>query len=239
MPRPHLIFDFDGTVALGDGPVRAYARAVAAEAGLPSSFIESVAAGLLAGEQAEGADLPAEQTEGGNLPADIPADAAIDAYDLVRVLATDAGADAAALSRGYLASRAQLATSDAPVFAPDGLAAFLAGVDAERILVTNAPDIRILEALADLGLDGLFDRVVANAGKPDGLTRLLDELGSDADVLAVGDIWRNDLAPAHERGHTTALVGGYPDPDATPDFHAPALPALLPALTDWVRTRTR
>lgn len=225
MPRPHLIFDFDGTVALGDGPVRAYARAVAAEAGLPSSFVESVAAGLLAGEQAEGRDLPA--------------DAAIDAYDLVRVLATEAGADAAALSRGYLASRAQLATSDAPVFAPDGLAAFLAEVDAERILVTNAPDIRILEALADLGLDGLFDRVVANAGKPDGLIRLLDELGADTDVLAIGDIWRNDLAPAHERGHTTALVGGYPDPEAAPDLHAPTLPALLPALTDWVRTRTR
>ncbi len=58
-------------------------------------------------------------------------------------------------------------------------------------------------------------------------------------MLAVGDIWRNDLAPAHARGHATALVGGYPDPDAAPDFRADTLPELLPALTEWVRARAR
>ena len=68
MPRPILIFDFDGTVALGDGPVRAYARAVATEAGLSPSFVDEIATGLADGDDA------------------------IDAYDLVRVRALAAGA---------------------------------------------------------------------------------------------------------------------------------------------------
>lgn len=227
MPRPILIFDFDGTVALGDGPVRAYARAVAELAELGPSFVDEVAARLAATD-----DDDAGSSE-------VVDDAAIDAYDLVRVLATAAGASPEALGRGYTASRAQLASEAAPIIVPDGLASFLADVDAERILVTNAPGIRIPEALSALGLDAAFDRVVVDAGKPDGLAALLDTLDADAEVLAVGDIWRNDLAPAHERGHATALVGGYPDPAATPDFRAATLPELLPALADWVRARAR
>jgi FMN phosphatase YigB (HAD superfamily) len=215
VPRPILIFDFDGTVALGDGPVHAYARGVATEAGLPPSFVDEIAAGLADGDEA------------------------IDAYDLVRLRALAAGATPEHLARGYAASRAHLASAEAPVLAPEGLAAFLAAVDAERILVTNAPGVRIPEALTALALDGLFDSVVVDAGKPDGLAALLDALDADADVLAVGDIWRNDLAPAHARGHATALVGGYPDAAATPDFHAATLPELLPALTEWVHAHAR
>ena len=228
MPRPILIFDFDGTVALGDGPVRAYARAVAAEAGLAPSFVDEIVAGLA---------VPERAGVGGS--EDIDPDAAIDAYDLVRVRATAAGASADDLARGYAVSRARLATEEAPIVAPAGLAAFLADADAERVLVTNAPGVRIPEALVALGLDGLFDRVVVDAGKPAGLASLLVGLDPETDVLAVGDIWRNDLAPAHERGHATALVGGYPDPAAAPDFHARTLPELLPALTDWVRAHAR
>lgn len=227
MPRPILIFDFDGTVALGDGPVRAYARAVAEEAELPLAFVEEVVAGIAA---TDGRDAGSTETADGS---------AIDAYDLVRVRATAAGAGADDLARGYAASRTRLASDEAPIVAPAGLAAFLAAVDAERILVTNAPGVRIPEALAALGLTGAFDRVVVDAGKPDGLAALLDGLDADAEVLAVGDIWRNDLAPAHERGHATALVGGYPDPAATPDFQARTLPEILPALTDWVHARAR
>lgn len=223
MPRPVLIFDFDGTVALGDGPVSAYARAVAAEGGLAPAFVDDVLARLAAGDV-------------GGPMAEEPA---IDAYDLVRVLAIAAGASDEALARGYTASRALLATPAAPVDAPDGLAVFLSEVDAERYLVTNAPAVRLDDALASLGLTGCFDHVVAEAAKPAGLRRVLDDLDPLAPVLAVGDIWRNDLAPVHERGHATALVGGYPDPAATPTFHARTLPELLPALADWVRVPAR
>lgn len=212
MPRPVLIFDFDGTVALGDGPVLAYATAVAEGSGIDAAFAEDVAARLTAAAAV---------------------DDAVDGYDLVRVLAVAAGVDEAALSQAYLRSRALLGTAAAPVTAAAGLAEMLAEIDAERILVTNAPSVRLEDTLAGLGLDGAFDRIVTGAGKPAGLERLLDELGDERPVLSIGDIWRNDLAPAHLRGHATALVGSFADAEARPTFRATALEDLLDDVRRW------
>ncbi|MBE7953484.1 HAD family hydrolase [Microbacterium oxydans] len=207
-----LIFDFDGTIALGDGPVLAYAQQVAAGLGDDDTFLDDVRAVLAAAD--------------GD---------ALDGYDAVRRVAEARGADARLLSNAYLASRAQLGTADAPITAPDGLAEFLSSVDAERILVTNAPAIRIVDALETLGLRGLFDRIVTGAGKPRGLEAVLAELPADARVLSIGDIWHNDLAPAHARGHATALIGGFSDPDATPTFRAAEFSTLVPQLEAWLR----
>ncbi|MDQ1175597.1 HAD family hydrolase [Microbacterium sp. SORGH_AS_0421] len=211
MPRPVLIFDFDGTVALGDGPLLAYARAVAVHTASADDFVSAVAAQLAA-----------------------PADGVIDGYDAVRRLALEADVDDTALAAAYTRSRTQLGGPDAPVSAAPGLADFLARVDAERLLVTNAPSTRLDEALSAMGLDALFDRIVTDAAKPAGLEALLDDLGDGVPVLTVGDVWRNDLAPAHARGLDTALVGGYLDPSATPTFRADTLDELLPALAAWV-----
>ncbi|WP_336642168.1 HAD family hydrolase [Microbacterium sp. USHLN272] len=207
-----LLFDFDGTIALGDGPVLAYAQQVADALGDQGGFVDGIRSQLAAAD-----------------------DESLDGYDLVRRAAEHRGADAALLSAAYLASRAQLATADAPISAPQGLAAFLADADAERVLVTNAPAIRITEALEALGLAGLFDRVVTDARKPAGLDSVLADLPADARVLSVGDIWHNDLAPVHARGHATALIGGFPDPRATPTFRAAEFSTLIPQLETWLR----
>lgn len=206
-----LLFDFDGTIALGDGPVLAYAQKVATALGDPS-LVDGIRSML-----------------------DV-ADGALDGYDAVRRAAEERGADAALLSRAYLASRAQLATADAPITAPDGLAAFLAAADglAERVLVTNAPPIRIAEALDALGLTGLFDRIVTDARKPAGLETVLATLPEGIRVLSIGDIWHNDLAPAHARGHATALIGGFADAAASPTYRASAFAELIPRLDEWL-----
>lgn len=206
-----LLFDFDGTIALGDGPVLAYAQHVATALGDEGAFVAGIRAALAAG------------------------DGSLDGYDAVRRAAESRGADAPLLSAAYLASRAQLATPGAPVMAPAGLAAFLENVDAERILVTNAPAIRISEALDALGLGGLFDRIITDARKPRGLESVLAELPADVRVLSIGDIWHNDLAPAHARGHATALIGGFADPRATPTFRAAEFSTLVPQLEAWLR----
>ena len=212
-PTTTIIFDFDGTVALGDGPVLAYAQQVARELGDPAGFLAGVRASLAAGDAGS-----------------------LDGYDVVRRAAEAAGADPVQLGRAYFASRGQLATEHAPITAPAGLAGFLAdaGAAADRILVTNAPDIRLIEALSALGLNGLFDRIVTDAGKPAGLDAVLDDLPAGSRALSIGDIWHNDLAPAQRRGHATALVGDFIDPAAAPTFRADSLTALLPQLREWL-----
>jgi len=220
MTRPAtatLLFDFDGTVALGDGPLRAYAREVAARADA------SVAEDLLAAIE---------------LAWDAPQAELLDGYDLVRSLALARGVPAESLSAGYLASRRALGTPLAPIVAPEGLSDFLDGIAgrARRVLATNAPATRIPEALDALGLAGRFDLVRTSVGKPEGLAPLIAELLADGPVLSIGDVWHNDLEPAARLGAATALVApaGYVPADAAPDYRAERLPDLYDPFHAWL-----
>lgn len=225
-----LLLDFDGTVAVGHGPVHAYAAAAA------SSLPPAAAAAFRADVAAA---LAADQDGGphGGRAAPLP----LDGYDLVRLLAERHGVGPLALSAAYLASRHALGTDGAPVSAPPGLAAVLAELRTEAtvVLATNAPATRLRPTLVDLGLGGLLDRVVTEVGKPAGLGAVLDGLGAapagPVRVLSIGDVWANDLSPVAARGHATALVSRRPPPEARPTWTVPDLPALYPALRSWVR----
>lgn len=227
-----LLLDFDGTVAVGHGPVHAYARAAA------SSLAPEAAAAFRAEATAAIEDAGSAGTSDGLLP--------LDGYDLVRVLAERHGVGPLALSAAYLASRHALGTDDAPVHAPRGLAAVLAELRTEAtvVLATNAPGIRLAPTLAALGLTGLLDGVLTEVGKPAGMTAVLDRFGvtgpdGPVRVLSVGDVWANDLAPVAVRGHATALISRRPPPEARPTWTVPELPELYPALRGWVRTGGR
>lgn len=222
-----LIFDFDGTISLGDGPVRAYARHVAES--LPPTtahdFLRSVEAGL-----------------DGELPVDLHP---VDGYDLVRQLSDSFGASDEARSRAFLLSREELGTDAAPITAPEGLPDFLAAArqHAHLVLATNSPQTRIDSALESLGVAAHFDSVHTSAGKPAGLEVIVDEwLGrfANADpagaLLSVGDIWVNDLQPAHLRDASTALIGERADNAATPTYSATTLHELYPSLNDWLES---
>ena len=188
-----LVFDFDGTVSLGHGPIRSYARFIAG--GLPTAqaveFLGRFEDGISAAPTTTG-----------------PAAPPIDGYDLVRLLAEQYDVGSTARSAAYLASRHELATHAAPVTSPAGLADFLAEARpaAYLVLATNAPAIRLDEALAALGLTGAFDVVHTAVGKPAGFGPLLESLltmlpvgASPAHLASIGDVWENDLAPAHRR----------------------------------------
>lgn len=224
-PGKVMVFDFDGTVSLGDGPVRSYARFVAAglDHAQRTEFLTAIEAGLA-----------------GHLPQHLDP---LDGYDLVRQLSTPFGVTDDAHSAAYVASRTQLASDAAPVVAPPGLAGFLADArsSARLVLATNAPDIRIADALDVLGLAGVFDEVHTSVGKPAGLDSIIDRLLADATVIepaaalaSIGDVWANDLGPAFRRGATTALVGSRADGAATPTLRAASLEQLYPALAAWL-----
>lgn len=213
-----IVFDLDGTVATGNGPIIAYARLVSEAAGAQGPAL----ARRLVEEIAE-----AEAT--GMFPAPV-----LDGYDLVRLRALDAGVEPASIDEAYRSSRSLLGTAQAPVTLPEGLTDLLDALgDRVRLaLVTNAPATRLDEVLTSLGLESRFHSVHTSAGKPDGLRRLATGWAVEGRVLSVGDIWGNDLEPVHALGGDTALVGRPPE-DASPTYWSPTLPGLYENVLRW------
>src|SRR5699024_11024147 len=135
------------------------------------------------------------------------------------------------LQHAYRASRRALAAGTIDVHAPTGLAALLDEVSPriERVVVTNAPIDGVRESLSRIGLSASIDRIVADAGKPRGWSRILPELLGDrpaTHALAVGDIWENDLAEPYLAGCATALVDRFGRGTGTPHLAAARLEDL-------------
>lgn len=210
-----VIFDFDGTLALGDGPLHAYAASVAEAAGEPALI--PAAAAALATFAAGGTPWR-------------------DGYHAIRAAAESLGVSPGALEEGYLRSRTLLATPAAPVHAPEGLAGFLARLAdrAELVLVTNSPPVRIDEALGELGAAPYIGRRVCSARKPYGLVDVVRAALREGPVLSVGDIEEYDLAPAAKWGADTAAVGAAAaSAGARATMAAPTLAELYPAIEAW------
>lgn len=216
--RSTVVLDFDGTLALGRGPLLAYIDALAAEPG---------------GERAGRAcrDAVAEFEAGGSPHRD--------AYDAVRTGALAHGLTRAELGRAYLASRELLGTPAAPVSAPEGLAPFLTELTtlAHCVLATNAPPTGVERALRALGIDAVLTERHHDVGKPAGLSPIISRHLTHGSVLAVGDIWEFDLAPAAELGANTALVGVREVPAARPTLRGETLTDLYDPIRAWVNAQ--
>jgi phosphoglycolate phosphatase-like HAD superfamily hydrolase len=215
-----VIFDFDGTLALGRGPIDAYVSEVIAATG-ESTFAAEVSETL--GEFDAGRST------------------AIDAYDAVRQAAVARGVETEALQLAYRRSREALGTDDALVEGPEGIVPFLErlGQAADVVLATNAPATRLVETLAALGIGHLVPTRHTSVGKPEGLTALVAEALLRGPVLSVGDIYVNDLAPAAALGADTALVGSaWKAFAARTTMAAATLPELYPLIEVWAGVTT-
>ena len=186
--KPTIIFDFDGTLALGDGPIAAYARAIAARVG-DDSFAARADTVLTAFSTGETSYR--------------------DGYDAVAQLAAAEQVPAAVVSAAYDDSRALLGTDGAAVSAPADLSTFLLNIEncAHLVLATNAPGDGVVALLTTWGVADVFDDMHFRVGKPAGLLPILTEALARGPVLSVGDIHEFDLAPAAHLGADTALVG--------------------------------
>ena len=191
-----IVFDLDGTLALGDGPIVAYARSLARVAG----------DGFLTTAEAELASFAAGDS------------GYRDGYHAVGTAAEHAGIAAADVSAAYETSRDVLGTPAAPVAPPAGIADLLRDLagDARLVLATNAPDAGVRELLADWGIADLFSAMHFTVGKPDGLSAVIRGALEDGAVLSIGDIAEFDLAPAAALGADTALVGATCDSSPFP-----------------------
>lgn len=182
-----VIFDFDGTLAIGHGPVLAYARAVAPSAS--KAFVPRVEKALRAFDAGRSAYR--------------------DGYHIVAELAAKDGVSSGTMKQAYQVSREILGTVHAPVDAPSGLASLLEALSQHALLhlATNAPAEGVEQVLDSWAVRDCFDQLHFNVGKPDGLYPILRHMLESGPVLAVGDIVEYDLQPALDLGADTALVG--------------------------------
>ncbi|OCG72649.1 HAD family hydrolase [Microbacterium sediminis] len=210
-----VVFDFDGTLAVGNGAVLAYAREVARRAG--TGFLERVERTLAAFD--DGLE-----------------DRFRDGYDIVGILGRDAGIAPDELQDAYLASRAALGGPDAPVDMAPGLDELLAALPASTrvVLATNAPALGVEPLLDAWGVRARIDALHYDTGKPAGLTPIIRDALALGPVLSVGDIVENDLAPAAALGADTALVGATAaESAAAVTMRAATLAELAPQILAW------
>lgn len=213
MTRPTVVFDFDGTLALGRGPLDAYAKALAEHAA--QVVVDDCLAAITAFD-AGGTDFN-------------------DAYHAVHTTALRHGVTEEQLSLAYLASRELVATDDAPILAPQDLPAFMTELaeTAACVLATNAPATGIEHALTFLGVREQITEVHCSVGKPAGLEPIVAAHTAVGAVLCVGDRWDNDLEPGHRAGAATALVGVSAPVAATPTMRGATLTDLYDDILRW------
>lgn len=230
-----LVVDLDGTLYRGDAPVRRYAALIAAT--LPPASAQAYLAALeryLASGPAAAAGS-ADAAEAAALRE------AVDAWGAAALLAARChGVRAETTHAAFLASREWIATPECSVELVTPLVQALAELRAAATitLVTNSPDLALAGFLAKLGVAGCFDQIVAGAGKPDGLRRLLRcHLGADPAepwrVFSIGDHYRNDIAPAVGIGAAAGYIDRFGRADGPATATAATAEGLLPALRAW------
>lgn len=218
MSRQLLILDFDGTLCLGDGPMRAFAVSVADAAAVAHAELLDPLDEFLHGVR------------------DTVFDGCADGYTAVATWARERGIDGEALSAAFFRSRAEVDAGLVPVETLDGMVEALSGLtEWRRVLVTNAPinSTRILAGR--LGLTPVLHDIIGDAAKPAGMHRLLGAHG-DLDrqqwdrIVSIGDIWDNDLAPVFAWGGDTGLIERHVQPQATPTWRGANVLELLARL---------
>lgn len=225
MSRPVLVLDLDGTVCLGDTPVLLYAERVASYTGAPEALLKL-----------------SEAFVGRRLPESAPKalTGAQDGYEAVKILGVAAGVTEEQLSEAYVSSRASMSEYPGDIHSPEGLADLLGGLDAHRVILTNSPGSGLDAILEHLGVRSVIDEVLTDALKPTRMTAHLDAFLAAADatdtperLMSVGDIWRNDLAPAVERGCVAAYVDAFDRRQGPAHVRAESLVDLYTAISQW------
>lgn len=221
-----ILFDFDGTVCLGDEPAYDYARRVAAVLHLDD----------------EREFLAAHASFCKGRPTTASTFDALDPYNAVRRLAAEFGVEEEIRAEAYLAARAGMAAGKFPLRSPEGLRELLWDLPrgVETVLVTNSPLDGLDSVLSQIKLEGLFDEVIGDAAKPEGLGRVLDRLlegREPSSLLSIGDIPVNDLAPAVERGCTTAYIDHFGRPWPQADASGSSIEELYPFIHRWTAER--
>lgn len=231
-----LVVDFDGTVYRGDEPVRYYARQIA------QSMTQADAESYLAILERYIADGVAAACDAADTVEAAALRESVDPWGAaVHVAARCFGVLPDATELAFAQCRAWMTTSECEVEVVRPLLDTLAELrSAARILlVTNSQAAGLLDLLNRIGVTRYFDDIVAGAGKPDGLRRLLmRDLGADLRerpwrLFSLGDHYRNDIQPAAEIGAAAGYIDRFDRRDGPATARGRQAEDLLPALHAW------
>ena len=168
-----------------------------------------------------------------------------DGYQLTQLLAHQAGLTAAESGRCFRAARRHLVAAgleSTDLHAPVGAADLLEEMRRRVVvvLITNSPAEGFAPWLEVLGLSASFDAVINDARKPFGMPQALEQARSAGEttiaadqMLSVGDIWRNDLAPVSIQGGTTILLDRFSTQLGTPDHRVADWDQAVPIMRRW------
>ena len=217
-----LLFDFDGTLYRGNDPFRRYAEII-------SRSMRSQDAERYLGQVNRHLAGEAEFIAGDN-------------WEAVVGLAKEWLPDQGRWQDAFMETRAYMMSGACQLEVPDGLDDLLAYARGKVALIvaSNSPKAAAEPLLEKLGLARYFDRVVSDAGKPQGLVALVEEWPEPVKpqrVFSVGDNYLNDIAPGVARGWKTAHIsphGYFPGPA---DVRGRVLEDVLPAIRAWVDER--
>ncbi len=223
-PTPTLVLDFDGTLCLCDDPIHLFADELARLVDDDGAAqVRRDLTSFLAGQsRIEGAE---------------------DGYHALYFLGRPFALPDADVAAAYYASRARMAAGEGSVHAPEGITDLLDDVRAAGVrvvLVTNAPTTGATSWLETVGVAQRLDAVIADAGKPERmeghLRRLLEEAGASDHphrLLSVGDVWKNDVAPAMAIGARGLYIDRYRSGNGPSTASAPTITDLYPLIRAW------
>ncbi len=266
-----LILDFDGTLCHGDDPVLAYAAeadAMLAERGLGRQLRRSVRDITAEAFVSNQLLVPEIAYDDAGVPLAVLADRAAaqetaaqdtakphpvswplqDGYQLVQLLAQQAGLSAAETGLAFRAARRRLISqglAHSDVHAPEGVHQLLQELreSAVVVLISNSPAEGFEPWLQVLGLEGAFDTVINGAGKPFGMPAAVEQACAGTahpvagrDILSVGDIWLNDLAYVDELGGTTVLIDRFGTGLGAPTHRVSTFEAAASAMRAWAQS---
>lgn len=225
MTRPLLVLDFDGTVCLGDDPVRIYAQEVTDRIEHPGDLLAQLDSFL-------DGDLRLPQVE--------------DGYHAVAHLGRGADLSPAELNGAYMASRRRISEGEGRMHPPEGFTHFLGelrSLGVGIVLLTNAPETGATAWLDDHGITPYLDGVVTDAGKParmhEHLGTLLEQWGLEGSpeaLASVGDVWINDVAPALDLGARGFYIDRFDLGVGPSTARAGTFVELYGSITDWARS---
>ncbi len=220
--RKVVVFDFDGTVILGDQPYYRCAEIISKQ--LPASdadaFISKVKAALTR-------SIPFPGEDGWNMLS-----------NLSREFSSKDTFTAA-----FHETRKEMLEYGNMTYVPESVKVLLRRIKQYAVLAlaSNSPPSYVEPVLRKYSLDSYFSYVRPGAGKPAGFEYIVrqiidhEKLPVDFMLLSVGDHYINDILPAVESGWDGAFVNPYGVDPRKSTVSAGDIDALSEWITDWVQ----